>query len=457
MSSPDAPGDFAGDPATVAMPAVRRLPPGGGALYVLTVVAGPDAGRRITVDESTPTLLVGASPACALQLTDRSVSRRHAAFEWTEGALRVTDVGSTNGTFVRDLRVGDAFLEGGESVRLGETEVAVTRAGAATAAAPPATDRFGRLVGESPELRRLYPMLHRLAVTEVPVIIEGETGTGKELLAEAIHESGPRANRPFVVFDCTAVPPTLAEAALFGHERGAFTGATQTRRGVFEEASGGTLLIDEIGDLDPGLQPKLLRVLERRQVRRLGGDRPVPVDVRLMAATRRDLDKEVQAGRFRDDLFFRLAVARVELPPLRRRRGDVTVLARHFWSELGGADAPPAALLARLEAYPWPGNVRELRNAIARHLALGELGGGETLAGAPAPSMAEAGADWVELVLAQDLPLPRARQLVVDEFQRRYVARVLARHGGNVSRAAASSGIARRYFQILKARAGGEP
>ena len=267
------------------------------------------------------------------------------------------------------------------------------------------------------------------------------------ILAEAIHHASARASAPFVVFDCTAVPPSLLESALFGHERGAFTGALAQRRGVFEQAHGGTLFIDEIGELEAVLQPKLLRAIERGEVQRVGSNRWDRVDVRIIAATRRDLDREVQAGRFRDDLFFRLAVGRVELPPLRRRRGDVAVLARHFWRSIAGPAVPlPPGLIERLEDYPWPGNVRELQNAIARQVAVGEL-----------PSLDDPGAppesdDVVARVLAKDLPLPRARAEVVEDLERRYVERVVERHGGNVSRAAAASGIALRYFQLIKAR-----
>jgi transcriptional regulator with GAF, ATPase, and Fis domain len=250
-----------------------------------------------------------------------------------------------------------------------------------------------------------------------------------------------------VVFDCTAVAPSLLESALFGHEKGAFTGALAQRRGVFEQAHGGTLFIDEIGELDSGLQPKLLRAIERGEVQRVGANKWDKVDVRIVAATRRDLDREVQAGRFRDDLFFRLAVGRVELPPLRRRRGDIAVLTRHFWRQIAGEGRPlPAQLIERLEDYSWPGNVRELQNAIARHVAVGDLPGCAALR-APSAVM-----DPIERVISMDLPLPRARAELVSEFERRYVQSVLERNDGSVSRAAAASGVALRYFQLLRAR-----
>jgi DNA-binding NtrC family response regulator len=419
-------------------------------------VEGPDAGKSLVVAPGQPSrALVGQSPACALRLTDRLVSRRHAALELAGARLRLTDLGSTNGTFAQGLAVIDALLAGGELLRLGESTLRVELCAPSAEERLTAATRFGKLVGASPEMRRLYPLCERIAASAVPVIIEGETGTGKEVLAESLHEQGPRAGGPFVVFDCTAVAPSLVESALFGHERGAFTGATESRRGVFEEAHGGTLLLDELGDLDLPLQAKLLRALERGEVQRVGSSRWTRVDVRVLAATRRDLDREIQLGRFRDDLFFRLAVARVELPPLRRRAGDIAVLAHHFWRRIAPASLPfPGDFAARLEAYDWPGNVRELYNAVARRVALGELApisAARPEAAAP-PAGGAPSADVVEQILAEDLPLVRARERVVEDFERRYVQRVLAQHGGNVTSAAAASGIARRYFQLLKAR-----
>ncbi|HTQ43310.1 MAG TPA: sigma 54-interacting transcriptional regulator [Polyangiaceae bacterium] len=418
--------------------------------FVVDVVDGPDKGTRFAFDSTRPSgVLVGQSSACDVRLTDRQVSRRHVELDVTDKGLRVTDLDSTNGTFVTGVRIHEAYLVGGEVVRLGQTALRIVRALSSARAETPAVRSFGGFIGESPEMRRLYPLCDRLAKSDVPVVIEGETGTGKEVLAEALHQASARASAQFVVFDCTAVPPSLLESALFGHERGAFTGALSQRRGVFEQAHGGTLFLDEIGDLDLALQPKLLRAIERGEVQRVGANQWLRVDVRIIAATRRDLDREVQAGRFRDDLFFRLAVGRIELPPLRRRRGDVAVLARHFWHSIAGADRPiPAGLVERLEDYPWPGNVRELQNAIARHVAVGEL---PTIGTSIPPPGLEDG-DVVERVLAKGLPLPLARAEVVDEFERRYVERVLEQHGGNVSKAAAASGIALRYFQLIKAR-----
>lgn len=415
----------------------------------LEVVEGPDTGLRATIepDQAAP-LLLGTSPACTLRLTDSLVSRRHVRMLLEGRLLRITDLGSTNGTFVDGVRLLDGFLRGGELVRLGRTALRAEIVAGTPATPLPNVDRFGRLIGASVGMRRLYPLCARLAASDVTVVIEGETGTGKEVLAESIHEASPRARGPFVVFDCTAVAPNLLESALFGHEKGAFSGALATHRGVFEEANGGTLLIDEIGDLDLSLQPKLLGVLQRGEVRRVGGARPIPVNVRVLAATRRDLDHEVQAGRFRDDLFYRLAVARIELPPLRDRPGDVELLARHFWERVGAGQPFPEEVLSRLVDYAWPGNVRELGNAIARLAALGTLG--EPTPGPRAPAGSQ---DAIDAVLAENLPFPRARDRVLALFEERYVSRLLEVHGGNVAEAAAASGVARRYFQIIKARA----
>ena len=416
--------------------------------FMLTVIHGPDAPRKSVLAQASTTL-VGQSPSCDVRLTDTRVSRRHLSLAVEGSGVHVVDLGSTNGTTVNGVSVIDAFLRGGETVSIGATSFQV--APDATAPAPPLSNatRFGLLIGSSPEIRRLLPLCERLAASDVPVVIEGETGTGKEVLAESIHLASRRAQGPFVVFDCTAIPANLMESELFGHEKGAFTGATSTRKGMFEQAEGGTLLIDEIGDLELSLQPKLLRAVERREIRRLGGDRTLRIDVRLLSATRRNLDREVQSGRFRDDLFHRLAVTRIALPPLRKRTGDVRALSTHFFAEFGLI--PPDALLAKWEDEPWPGNVRELRNAVARWVAVGELGTQE-LAVEHTEDDVVAGSGLMEHVLGLRLPLTQAKQRVLEAFERRYIEQMLEESGGNVGRAAAAAGIGRRYFQMLLAR-----
>jgi DNA-binding NtrC family response regulator len=417
--------------------------------FRVDVLSGPETGRSLVIDGDTPgRQLIGTSEICALRLSDPQVSRRHAAIELAPNGLRLVDQGSKNGTFLGPVRVNDIVLQGGETISLATTALRIASGERTSRSTLRAAMRFGGVSGSSREMQALYPLFERLAASAVSVILEGETGTGKEVLARSLHEMGPRAAGPFVVFDCTAVPPNLLESELFGHERGAFTGAATARRGVFEQANGGTLLIDEIGDLDLPLQPKLLRALERSEVRRLGSEQTLKVDVRVLAATRRDLDREVEAGRFRDDLFHRLAVARIELPPLRRRRGDVARLAVLFCREMGGDQSVlTPELLARWEDDAWPGNVRELRNAVARLLALGDLA-----PAGPARQSSESTSDFLDGVLALDLPLTDARQRVIDEFEQRYVERVLAAHGGNVTRAAEASGIARRHFYRVRSR-----
>jgi DNA-binding NtrC family response regulator len=439
------------DPSTVSLRRFNPTPPPSYG-YRVAVTDGPDSGKDIAIDDASPRrLYAGSAATCDLRVADRAVSRRHFALELEGDWLRLLDLGSTNGTFVNGLRVRDVQLSGGETIRVGSTSMRVERR-SAVAAPLSLSSAFGRLQGASREMRRIYPLCEKLSASDVSVLIEGETGTGKEVLAECIHEASHRAAGPFVVLDCTAIAPNLIESVLFGHERGTSDAAASPQPGVFEEASGGTLFIDEIGDLDLAMQPKLLRALERSEIRRLGGTRSIKVDVRVLAATRRDLDAEIEAGRFRDDLFHRLAVARVELPPLRSRRGDVPILVEAICKQQGANFAAvPAALLSSWENAAWPGNVRELRNAVSRFVALGEVVASDALP--PGSS----GGDYSEEVLARDLPLALARQRVVEDFERRYVERVLASHGGNVSRAARASGIARRYFQILRVKTSRPP
>jgi transcriptional regulator with GAF, ATPase, and Fis domain len=432
--------------------------------FVLRIVEGQATGAVFEVDALQPApLLIGKSEVCEVRLADPMVSRRHASVEVVGERLRLRDLGSLNGTHVDGMAIVEAFIVGTKIIHVGSTTLRAERGDPRPIGAASSQARFGNFLGSSSAMRRLYPLCERLAAADVPVVIEGETGVGKEQLAESLHLKGRRSKAPFVVFDCTAVAPNLIESELFGHERGAFTGSVRERVGVFERAHGGTLLIDEIGDLPLELQAKLLRAIERLSITRVGGDRPVQVDVRILAATRRDLDHEIQLGRFRDDLFHRLAVTRIALPPLRERHGDVSLLARSFWSEMGGDPrAIPESLLQSWEDYGWPGNVRELRNAVLRRLALGDLASAETDAFAGSQSTESLavravhrvapGGDPIAAVLGLALPLSEARQRVVDELEHRYVVHVLQLHGGNAARAAAAAGVAHRHFRRLKAR-----
>jgi DNA-binding NtrC family response regulator len=420
--------------------------------YRCAVLAGPDAGATFDLDATSAfRSLIGTGPACAIRLSDRLVSRRHASLELVNGVLRLRDLGSTNGTRLQGVSIVEAILAGGETMQIGESTLRMEVLD--VKAQLPGAPGFGCVLGTSSEMRRVYAIAKRLAGSDIPTIIEGETGTGKEALAEAIHVASARAGGPFVVIDCTTLAANLVESELFGHERGAFTGAQAARKGVFEQAHGGTLFIDELGDLDLSLQAKLLRAVERSEIRRVGGNTWIRVDVRVIAATRRDLDRQVQEGRFRDDLFYRLAIGRIELPPLRDRAGDVAFLADIFWADLGGVSPIPPEIAARLERHSWPGNVRELQNAIARYLTIGEIG--PDVGSPPAPDAQKDGsatADFLETLLDQNLPLIMGRQHVVAEYERRYVERVLAAHGGHVGRASDASGIGRRYFQRIRNR-----
>jgi DNA-binding NtrC family response regulator len=306
-------------------------------------------------------------------------------------------------------------------------------------------------------MRRLMAELERVAPSNASVLLLGETGTGKEVIAHALHEASPRAGAPFEVVDCGALMPTLIASELFGHERGAFTGADQQHQGAFERADGGTIFLDEIGELPEQLQVRLLGVLERRSFRRVGGTKPISVDVRIVAATHRDLRRWVNRGQFRQDLYYRLAVARLEIPPLRERTEDIPLLVEHFLGEMG-VEKPvehvvPGAVLETLKSYHWPGNVRELRNFVESALAFGETR-------PPAWSMedAESAAEGEE---ARFLSVPlrslmkrayrEARDAVIYDFQEVYFRDLLQRTRGNVARAAEAARMNRPHmFQILK-------
>lgn len=408
-------------------------------VFILRVAQGPEAGQSLLLDwSSRPAYLIGQGPLCDLRLSDRRVSRRHLRLAPEGALLRLSDLGSSNGTSVGGLRVVEALLSGGELVTIGDTQLRVARAPVGAAVPPAKRTAFGRVLGGSFEMQRLFELAEKLAASNLPIVIEGETGTGKELLAEAIHDAGLRATASFVVFDC-AGPVASIERRLFGGEE----------PGAIEQAHGGTLVLSELGDLDLGLQARLVAVVERGVVTRGADARRV--DVRLIATSRRDTDRDVQEGRLREDLMFRLAGARLEVPPLRRRYGDIPTLVEHFWGLYRGEGQPPKSLLLRFARSAWPGNVRELQHAVARAVALGSDEVEALGSRLPAPSSEPEKVDILAKALEMDLPLPSARQIVVREFEKRYVEQALARHNGNVTRAAAASGLTRRYFHVLLA------
>jgi transcriptional regulator with PAS, ATPase and Fis domain len=420
----------------------------------ITVVRGPDAG--ITREIVNSVLRVGSSFDNDLVLRDSTVSRRHCAMEPVPGGIRVRDEGSTNGVLLAGLRVLDAIVTAAAHVQLGETVLSIEPLTEAVDREQATADHFGDLRGRSARMRELFADLARIAPTDVSTLIEGETGTGKELVAESLHLHSLRTQGPFVVFDCGAVAPTLAESELFGHERGAFTGAVASRPGVFEQADGGTIFLDELGELPKSLQPKLLRVLEKREVRRLGSQKVIPVDVRVIAATNRNLAAEVAAGNFREDLYFRLAAAHVYVPPLRDRMEDLPMLIEHFLSRSNPArnlsDVPPS-VWDMFFVHRWPGNVRELINALQRMIVTPERALRAPIQTPSRPPAADTAEQESEGPLQ---PLRIARREASDQFERRYLQLILERTGGNVSRAAAIAEVSRQMVQRMMKKHGVE-
>jgi DNA-binding NtrC family response regulator len=421
----------------------------------LVVVDGPSRGATARV--TTGGARVGAAPGNDLTLADPTVSRVHCELVQRGDALVLRDLGSTNGTWVEGVRLRDGDVPPGAIVRVGASAFRVDVGEEPAFVELSGRSSFGELVGASLEMRRLYAVLERVAATDATVLLEGETGTGKDVLARSLHAASTRAAGPFVAVDCGAIPENLIESELFGHVRGAFTGATSDRKGVFEEAHGGTLFLDEIGEMPLTLQPKLLRAIESRAVRRVGSSAARSVDVRIVAATNRPLARCVNDGSFREDLFYRLAVVSLALPALRTRRDDIPVLARHFYRAFAGAAAGELSpeLIARLVGRSWPGNVRELRNYIERSVSLGMLDAPATgrpsrpPPGAPLPSL--------DGMIALELPLKEARQAWVESFESVYVRDILRRCGGNVTRAAERAGVSRRFLQRTIARLGIRP
>jgi len=390
-------------------------------------------------------LVVGSQSDCGLVLADPAVSRRHLLIQPAEAGVLLRDLGSTNGTFVGGLRVTEVVAPPGTAVFVGETRLEIVETVERIPVPLSRRRRFGELLGESAAMREVYTLLERAGEVDVTVLLEGATGTGKELAARALHAHSARASGPFQVFDCGAVSPTLIESELFGHVKGAFTGADRDRPGAFELASGGTLFLDEIGELPLALQPKLLRALESRVVKRVGGLEAIPVDVRFVAATNRDLRREVKRERFREDLLYRLDVFRIVMPPLTAHREDIPLLVKHFLGPLGDAQLDEETL-TRLAQADWPGNVRELRNAVERAVIL--LGGNAAAVAAlsstppPPPSEALAAVD-------ASRPFKDVKADLVTAFERVYIERILERTGGNVSAAAREAGIDRKHLERL--------
>jgi DNA-binding NtrC family response regulator len=408
--------------------------------FVRGGVAKTSDGRSFPIDVDP--IVIGRDTGANISIDDPEVSAIHCELRAMDHGILVRDLGSTNGTFVGPLRVHEIVLTSPTDLSLGASRITVE----------PSTkqrvdvgfaDHFGPLVGSSPKMRRVFGILEKVAATPLSVIVVGEQGTGKEVVAKAIHDHSPRKGKPFVVVDCGSIPPTLAEGILFGHEKGALAGATERRKGALAEANEGTLFVDELGELPLDLQPKLLRALSDRQIKRVGGSAFEPVDVRVLAATRRDLGAEMNAGRFRSDLYFRIAQVRIELPALRDRLADLPFLVEDICKRVDRASQAPAVLAwieQHLSSHDWPGNVRELVNVASVAATLAETPGAIddvlTLARTPSDGGSEPATAFGE-----------AKRAAIASFEREYFVGLAKRAKGNVSEMARQSGMERHHVR----------
>jgi DNA-binding NtrC family response regulator len=438
----------------------------------LVVNPGVDEAQEYTFDQDVIT--IGALDENDIALDDGTVSREHCRIVQDGQKTLLLDNGSTNGTYINGVQIHEAILAPGSVLGVGNTQIRFNPVDEQIAITPSTAERLGDIVGQSVKMREIFGIIEKIAPTGATVIIEGETGTGKEVVARTIHQLSARSDEPFIVFDCGAVPETLIESELFGHEKGSFTGAMMTRKGLFEMAEGGTIFLDELGELALDLQPKLLRVLEQREVRRVGSNKPIPVNVRVIAATNRSLGEEVEAGRFREDLFYRLSVVRLMLPPLRDRTEDIPLLTSHFLNKLAFNRDDDGAMkvdnigrdaLDALCDYEWPGNVRELVNIIERACSFcqsecitledlpgyvtGDDDGGLGLSPGRRNAADEAREDLPARSELNEMPFKKAKEEWIASFEKDYISTLLVRHSGNISSAAREADIDRKYFRKL--------
>jgi DNA-binding NtrC family response regulator len=415
----------------------------------LTVAGGPDAGTHCDVVGAR--VSVGTAGTNDLRLTDDTVSRHHCEIVARGDCYAVRDLGSTNGTLVEGVSIFEAPLAAGARLILGDSELVFEPTHTWVPIGESQAEHFGELYGATPAMRKVFSLLEKVASVSLTCLVVGETGTGKEIAARAVHELSNRANGPFVILDCGAVNENLILAELFGHERGAFTGADRSRIGAFERANGGTILLDEIGELPLELQPKLLRVLERKEVTRIGAGDPIELDVRVLAATHRDLGAMVEAGTFREDLLYRLAEVVVRMPPLRDHREDIPLLANRILQQLDGPKrtlAPDA--VAHLFEQAWSGNVRELRNLVRRAAALSTAtvlqrdSFDRSDQVRPNPPSSHPPPPLVGVV-PDRLSLREARRMAEQD----YLAKLVARYGPDLDLAAAHAGIHRKSLERL--------
>ena len=457
------PGLYEDDPALTTIfdgprPTVRHL-----RKSKLVVVNGPDQGKEIEI--SKPRITGGRSIINDLVLSDKAISGAHFEISAGENGYRLRDLDSTNGVHIGELRVHDVYLRPGMGFRVGHTDLRFQRTDEIVEIPLSRRDSFDQVIGSSVRMREIFATLEKVAPSELTVLVTGETGTGKEMIARGIHQASPRAHKPFVVLDCGAIPKDLIESTLFGHEKGSFTGAVGQHHGCFEQAHGGTIFLDEIGELDIGLQPKLLRVLENRELKRVGGDRVIKIDVRVVAATNRDLRAMVNNSTFREDLYFRLSVIHVEMPALRDRKEDVPGLAQVFLREVAKRRAmdmtfAPDAVSA-LQGHSWPGNVRELKNVVERAASLAEsavVRRSDLMFNREPASMRVQPADHTAQIalptVQPGLDFKEAKQQVVDAFEVSYLKALIERHEGNITRSAQEAGLTRYHLRELLKRHG---
>jgi DNA-binding NtrC family response regulator len=408
--------------------------------WTVEVVSGPDKGKKAKTLESL--VRVGTDPSNDLVLTDNTVSRRHIEIERNPKGLLLKDLGSRNGVMVDGRQVLQAFVEPGDKLLLGNTKLQLKQDATATEVEVAGAESFGGLVGSSEAMRAVFALLRRASNEDVNLLIEGETGTGKELAARAVHQASGRRGGPFRVVDCNLITEKNAEAELFGDKE---------TPGAFEGAAGGTLFLDEIGELPLALQPKLLRVLETREVRRPGAEKAMKLDVRVIASTNHNLDEDVGQERFRKDLYFRVAVARVRIPPLRTRRDDIPVLARHILRTLGASFELSPQMLSLLDGYDWPGNTRELRNVLERGALMQETGNTNWLdflanppkkGGEPSKSVGS---------LVVGMPYHEAKDRVLADFERFYFAEVMKGAAFDMKIAEQKTGLSMQsLYRLLK-------
>ena len=441
----------------------------------LVIVSGPDAGREYELTK--PRVTGGRSIINEIPLTDKAVSGSHFEISGDDDGYMLKDLNSTNGTFVGELRLKEVFLKPNTTFRVGHTELRFSPTEDMVEIALSQNDRFGLVLGSSVKMREIFATLEKVAPSDLTAMLTGDTGTGKELVARSIHDMSPRKKKPFVVLDCGAIPKDLIESTLFGHEKGAFTGAVGQHKGCFEQANGGTIFLDEIGELDLGLQPKLLRVLENRELKRVGGDKVIKIDVRVLAATNRDLRQMVNAGTFREDLFYRLSVIQIENPPLCERKEDIPQLVHHFLADVAKRRNMNMSIavdaMSALMSLKWPGNVRELRNVVERAASLCDepvitradlaLGRDSSMFQQPSSSRERsasvssvgAGASvqgFSPALLEPGVPFKDAKQQVTDEFEQVYLRELLERNRGNITRSAHEAGLTRYHLRELLKR-----